>query len=201
MTESPKLPEFADVEITLLLQRYRQGDTEALHQLLPFVYGELKRLAHYWLRAQPPLGAELWQPTALVNELFVSLFAGPPPQWNDRQHFFNTASLRLRALLIDEARRNRADKRGGGVPLLLLDDAQGAVATQTRQAELLALDEALQALAEHYARPAKVVELRFFMGLSVTETAQVLDVNERTVRRDWEFAKGWLLAYLKRGRA
>lgn len=199
------MSELSEVEITLLLQRHRQGDPEALHQLLPFVYGELKRLARYWLRVQPPngaaSGAELWQPTALVNELFARLFAGPPPQWNDRQHFFNTASLRLRSMLIDDARRNQSQKRGSGVPHLMLDDEPRAVATQTQQTELLALDEALQALAEHYARPAKVVELRFFVGLSVTEAALVLDVNERTVRRDWEFAKSWLLTYLKRERA
>lgn len=194
------MSELSEVEITLLLQRHRQGDPEALHQLLPFVYGELKRLARYWLHAQPSQGAEVWQPTALVNELFVRLFAGPAPQWNDRQHFFNTASLRLRSLLIDEARRSQAEKRGGGAPLLSLDDAQVAVITQTQQTELLALDEALQALAAPYPRPAKVVELRFFMGLSVAETAQVLDVNERTARRDWDFARSWLLAYLKRER-
>lgn len=188
--------ELQDGEITLLLKRHREGDPAALHQLLPIVYSELRRLAGHWLRKQPPGSAEIWQPTELVNELFVRLFDAPP-NWQNRQHFFGTASLRMRSLLIDDARRAQAEKRGGGVPLLALEEAWAVTQLNTPQADVLALDDALRALAGPHPRAAKVVELRFFTGLSVVETACVLAVNEKTVRRDWEFAKGWLLAYLK----
>lgn len=184
-----------EVEITLLLQRHRQADPEALHQLLPIVYGELKRLARYWLTAQHPS----WQPTRLVNEMFLQLFGGVTPAWNDRQHFFNTASACMRGLLIDATRRKLADKRGGGVVLLPLDEALNSA--PLLRPELLALNEALEELAEVYPRPAKVVELRFFAGLSNVETATTLNLTERTVQRDWAFAKGWLLDYLQTTRA
>ncbi len=194
MPELPeRAPELAEVEITLLLQQHRAGDEAALHQLMPFVYAELKRLARLNLNAGQPS----WQPTMLAHEVFLYLFDGQLPHWNDRAHFFNTISRQMRHLLIDAARRKQALKRGGKQLLLPLNEATLAAVPATPRVELLQLDAALRELERDYPRPAKVVELRYFVGLDEAETAQALGVTARTVRRDWAFAKSWLLEYLQ----
>ncbi len=186
----PKDLELEEVEITLLLQQHQAGDKAALHRLLPFVYGELKWLARANLKGDNAS----WHPTKLTHEIVLLLFNKPLPDFNDREHFFNTISLMMRQLLIDAARNQHALKRGGEQIRLSLDEV---ALTATPQTELLLVHEAVHELEREYSRPAKVVALRYFVGLSVTETAQALSVTERTVRRDWEFAKSWLLKYLR----
>ncbi len=186
---SEKLPG----EITQLLQRFRQGDAEALSQLLPMIYEELRKVARQCLNAQPAS----WQPTALAHELFIHLLEGETYDWQNRQHFFATASLKMRHLLVDEARRKHAVKHGGGLRQVALDEAMSGSITTVRLEEILAVDEALLSLEKDYPRVAKVVELRFFIGLTEAETAAVLNLDERTVRRDWAFAKGWLALRLR----
>ena len=187
------MTDWNELEITQLLRRHHAGDPEALHQLLPYLYDELKRLARRWVSTGNPS----WEPAALVNEMFLRLFDGTPPHWNDRQHFFNTASLQMRHILLSAARRKHAEKRGGGALLLSLDEALQIAEPELNRLDLLALDEALQALAQAYPRPAQIVGLRFYLGFSLTEVALALELNERTVRRDWDFAKSWLLDYLQ----
>ena len=178
-------------EITRLLRAHAEGDRDALDQLIPLVYDDLRRIAHDRLRSER--GSHTLDTTAVVHEAYVRLIDVPDPSWNDRGHFFAVASRLIRNLLIDYARRRRAAKRGGDAIRIPLSSARDTEAGgQLSTIDLLALDEALTALAQLDPRLERVVECRFFGGLSTQETADVLDVSPRTVERDWSRAKAYL---------
>ena len=178
--------------VTALLIDWRDGDREALDQLVPLVADELRRLARRQMAGERP--GHLLQPTALVNEAYLRLIDVQRVAWKDRAHFFAIAARLMRRILVEHARAQRADKRGGGRPLVTFDELMlGGPETPE---QILALDDALQALAQTAARKSEVVELRYFGGLSVEETAQALAISVETVMRDWKFAKAWLLREL-----
>jgi len=174
--------------LTQLLVAWRNGNQAALDQLLPLVYDELHRLAQRYMNQEPP--GHTLQTTALVNEAYLRLIDQPEVAWQDRAHFFAVAARIMRHLLIDRARGRKYAKRGGGAYQVALDEA--ANFSQERAAEFVALDEALQALAEIDPRKSQIVELRYFGGLSIEETAEVLKLSPMTVKRDWKLAKAWL---------
>jgi len=178
-------------EITLLLKSWSSGNKESLDKLIPLVYDELHRLAHYYLRREHTDHA--LQTTALVNEAYLRLIDTENIHWRDRAHFLAISANLMRRILVDYARSQRAKKRGGNMDNASFD---GNYFVPTDR-NLLKLDDALSALSNFDSRKAKVVELRFFGGLSVEETAQVLEVSSDTVRRDWRLAKVWLLCELK----
>lgn len=182
-------------DVTQLLVAWSQGDRAALDELTPLVYDELKRLAHRYMRRENP-GHSL-QTTALVNEAYLRLTEGKPVNWQDRTHFFAVSANVMRRILIDMANSRNAQKHGGGVRHVALEEA--LVVAAGRDADLLALDDALKALAEIDPRKSRVVELRYFGGLSVEETAAVLNVSPDTVMRDWKMAKAWLLKEMSKG--
>jgi RNA polymerase sigma factor (TIGR02999 family) len=175
-------------EITQLLQGWRGGDDKALETLLPVVYKELRRLAHYQLRQERP--DHTLQSAALVNEAYLRLVGINAPQWESRTHFFAIAAQLMRQILVDYARRHRAGKRGAGQAALPIEAADMVV--RGKDVDVIALDDALKLLAEIDARKAQVVELRFFGGLNFEETAEVLKVSTVTVSRDWSTARAWL---------
>jgi RNA polymerase sigma factor (TIGR02999 family) len=179
-------------EITKLLQGWREGDRKALDTLVPIVYKELHRLAHFQLRQERP--HHTLQSAALVNEAYVRMVGLRPPQWESRSHFFAIAAQQMRQILVDYARRHRAGKRGGHEETLSLEDTAMLVSEKKRNkdVDVVALDDALNALAGIDARKAQVVELRFFGGLNFDETAEVLKVSASTVARDWTTARAWL---------
>jgi RNA polymerase sigma factor (TIGR02999 family) len=177
-------------EITQLLQGWRSGDRRSLDALLPIVYNELRRLAHYQLRQERP--DHTLQSAALVHEAYVRLVGLNPPQWESRSHFFAIAAQQMRQILVDYARRRRAEKRGGGEETVSLEDTSELSSKKTRDLDVVALDDALNALAQVDERKARVVELRFFGGLTFEETAEVLKVSAVTVSRDWSTARAWL---------
>lgn len=175
-------------EITQLLQDWRGGDGKALDALLPVVYKELRRLAHYQLRQERP--DHTLQSAALVNEAYVRLLGINAPKWESRTHFFAIAAQLMRQILVDYARRHRAGKRGAGQGTLPIEAAD--MVAHGKDVDIVALDDALKALAEIDPRKAQVVELRFFAGLNFDETAEVLNVSPVTVSRDWSTARAWL---------
>ena len=174
-------------EVSGLLRAWGDGDRAALDRLTPIVYDELRRLASHYMRGERP-GHSL-QATALVNEAYVRLVDYKGMQWQNRAHFFAVSAQLMRRILVDHARRHNL-KRGGGVQHVSLDET--AIVGDDRAADLMALDDALDALARFDSRKVQVVELRFFGGLSVEETAEVLKVSSVTVMRDWSTAKAWL---------
>jgi RNA polymerase sigma factor (TIGR02999 family) len=180
-------------EITRLLIDWRGGDQAALEQLIPLVHDELRRLARRHM-AHERVGHTL-QATALVNEAFVRLIDVRQVKWQDRAHFFAMSSRLMRRVLVDFARSKGYQKRGGGAQKVSLDEA--LVVAREPGEDLVALDDALNALAAFDARKAQVVEMRFFGGLSVEETAEALNVSVDTVMRDWKLAKAWLLRELR----
>jgi RNA polymerase sigma factor (TIGR02999 family) len=182
-------------EITKLLQGWQGRDRAALDALLPAVYEELRRLAHYELRNERP--DHTLQSAALVNEAYLRLFRMQPPQWESRTHFFAIAAQLIRQILVDYARRRCAGKRGSGQVALPLEDASQL--SGGKGIDVVVLDDALKALAELDPRKEKVVELRFFGGLTFAETAEVLDVSAVTVSRDWGTARAWLHREMNRG--
>jgi RNA polymerase sigma factor (TIGR02999 family) len=184
-------------EITQLLQGWRGGDRKALDALLPVVYKELRRLAHFQLRTERP--DHTLQSAALVHEAYLRLVGLNSPQWEGRSHFFAIAAQLMRQILVDYARRRRAGKRGGGVSALSLEDATVVSPSKEKGIDVVALDDALKALAQIDARKAQVVELRFFGGLSFEETADVLKISAITVSRDWSTARAWLHREMSRG--
>ena len=184
-------------EVTLLLQGWRQGDSKALDALLPLVYQELRRLAHFQLRSERP--DHTLQSAALVHEAYLRLVGINPPQWESRTHFFAIAAQLMRQILVDYARRHKAEKRGGSVCTLSLEDAE--VSSRKAQVDVLALDDALQALARIDQRQSRIVELRFFAGLSLQEISQALEVGSATVQRDWTAARAWLHREISRKHA
>lgn len=180
-------------EVTLLLQQVATGNQDAVEKLIPLVYEELHRVAQNHLRFERP--NHTLQPTALVHEVFLKLVAQRKADWQGRAHFFAVASQLMRRILVDYARGRLSAKRGGGKVKLPLD--QVFVLTPGRCDELLALDESLERLGKLDARQSRVVELRFFGGLSVEEAAKVLGVSPKTVKREWSMAKAWLYGEMK----
>jgi len=174
--------------VTDLLIAWNSGNRDALERLIPLVHDELRRLAQRYMAGERP-GHPL-QATALVNEAYLRLIDSSRVRWQNRTHFFAVAAQLMRRILVDVARERQRLKRGGDVVHLSLDDAQ--LVPQASNEMLIALDDALQALAEFDERKCRVVELRFFGGLTVDETAAFLDVSPITVMRDWDLAKSWL---------
>ena len=174
--------------VTALLVAWSQGDEKALENLLPLIYEELHRLARHYMRQESP--GHTLQTTALVNEAYMRLVKQKDASWQNRAHFFAASANSMRHILVDMARGRNRQRRGGGAPHLALEDA--AVFSPERASELVALDDALTTLANLDERKSRVVELRFFGGLSTQETAEVLKVSEATVEREWKRAKAWL---------
>jgi len=180
-------------EATLLLAAWRDGDQEAGRKLVSAVHSQLRQLAGACLRNERD--ASSLQPTALVNELYVALFSREPVSCENRLHFLNLAARQMRNIVIDDARRRKNLKRGGVLQKLELDQAQDhAIALDAR---LIDLNEALERLEKLDERSAKVVELRFFGGLTEQEIATLLEISVPTVKRDWEFARSWLLSQIE----
>lgn len=183
--------------VTLLLGRWRSGDREALDSLIPLVYKELRSIAQHYLRNERP--GHTLQSTALVHEAYVRMVKQDLPEWQNRAHFFAVAAQLMRQILVDHARANRAGKRGGGVCNVALDEAEGK--PLPLDVDILALDEALKTLSAMDPQQSKVVELKFFGGLSIDDTATVLGVSSSTVKRDWITARAWLHRELNRSGA
>lgn len=179
-------------DVTHLLMAWNEGDECALEELVPLVYGELRRLARSHMRRERP--DHTLQTTALINETYLRLVDIRNVHWQNRAHFFALCARLMRRILVDFARSRRYAKRGGGAECLALD--QSAEFLPERSPNVAAVDDALQALAKVDGRKAQVVELRFFGGLTVEEAAEVLNVSAETVRRDWRLAKAWLLREL-----
>ena len=175
-------------EFTQLLQAWRCGDRGALDALLPHVYKELRRQAHFQLQKERP--GHTLQSAALVNEAYLRLAGLNPPQWESRTHFFAIAAQLMRQILVDYARRHRAAKRAGSVYKLTLSDVR--IAPKSRDVDVVALDDALNALAKIDPRQSRVVELRFFAGLSLAEISEAMEIAPATVQRDWTAARAWL---------
>jgi RNA polymerase sigma-70 factor (ECF subfamily) len=188
--------EHAPGEVTQLLAALRKGDCSAESPLLEVVYAELHRMAVRYMRRERP--DHTLQATALLHEAYVDLIGQPEKNWQNHAHFYGVAAQIMRRILVDYARTHRAAKRGGGQQKVSLDDA--LLLTDEQSDELVALDEALSRLAQFDARQSRIVELRFFGGLNEEETAEVLSVSSRTVRRDWVVAKAWLHGQLKEPR-
>jgi RNA polymerase sigma factor (TIGR02999 family) len=179
-------------EVTELLLAWSEGDQRALDRLVPLVYAELHRLAKSYMRKE---GAEhTLQTTALIHEAYLRLIDASQVQWQNRAHFFGVAAHIMRQILVAAARERGAQKRGGDAQQVSLDEA--LLVSQGQDEDLVAIDEAVSALAEVDARKAQVVELRFFGGLTEEETATALKVSPETVRRDWRIARSWLRRYL-----
>src|SRR3954471_439547 len=181
-------------EVTALLIEWRDGSRQAFEKLLPVVHEELRRIARRHMAGERP--NHTLQATALVNEVSLRLVDIRRVQWQDRAHFFAMAARLMRRVLVDSARARKNQKRGGALHRVAFDQNL-AVAVDTPD-DLIAIDDALRALAAQYERKSQVVELRFFGGLSVDETAEVLKISPETVMRDWKFAKHWLLRELSR---
>ena len=175
-------------EVTRLLKAWSDGDQSALDKLMPLVYGELHRLAHQHMRREKP--GHLLQTSALLNEAYMRLVDQSQIRWESRTHFFGIAARLMRQILVDEARRRSYAKRGGGTIQVPFDEA--AAARQEQSVNVMALDDAMKSLEKIDERKSRIVELRFFGGLSIEETAEVLKVSPGTVMRDWTFTRAWL---------
>src|ERR1035438_8263207 len=175
-------------EVTQLLAQLRAGERDAESKLIPLVYAELRRLAAHYLRGER--ADHTLQPTALVHEAYLRLTKLHDVDWQSRSHFFATAATVMRRILVDHARAQNANKREGCRDAVSLEEA--LVVSPARSAQLIALDDALDRLAKLDLRRSKIVELRFFGGLSEEETGEVLGISARTVKRDWRVAKAWL---------
>ena len=181
--------------VTQLLRAWRAGDKAAFDQLLPMVHTELHGIAQRLMNREHP--GHTWQTTELVNEAYLRLVGQQEVEWQDRAHFFAVAAQVMRHLLVDHARARQSDKHGGGAQRLSLEEVALAVTDQS--VELLALDEALDRLAGFDARKSRIVELRYFGGLTVEEVAAVLGVSTITVKREWARAKAWLYREMQPG--
>jgi RNA polymerase sigma factor (TIGR02999 family) len=188
------MPDDVSHQITLLLLKWNKGDDHALEQLMPLVYEELRRMARGYLRRQP--SNHSFQTSELIHEAYLKLAKGEDQDWQNRAHFFGVAAKAMRHILVDYARSKKSGKRGWQNRVSL--GAETAVATG-RSSELIALDDALTALQALDERKSRVVELRFFGGLTNEEMAEVLKISTETVKRDWSFARTWLLRELAAG--
>lgn len=179
--------------VTELLVRWRSGDQYALDALMPLVYDELRHLAQHYLGRER--SDHTLQSTALVHEAYLRLAGHSPPQWQNRAHFFGIAARIMRQILVEHARGRGADKRGGNALRIELDDSL-ALAQQS-DVDVIALDRALQQLSELDAQQGRIVELRFFAGLTIEDTSEVLGISPATVKRDWVTARAWLFRTMK----
>lgn len=177
-------------DITQLLQAWSDGRREALDAIVPLVYDELRRQAHHYLRRER--AEHTLQTTALVNEAYLKLIEQNRVVWQNRAHFFGIAANLMRRILVDYAKTKHRKKRGGTAENLPLEEAFYVAAKDESEVDLLALDKILNELAEIDEQQARIVELRFFSGLSIAETAEVLKISTATVKRDWQMAKAWL---------
>jgi RNA polymerase sigma factor (TIGR02999 family) len=174
--------------VTLLFSAWADGDEGALRELMPLVYHELRRIAQHHMSGQPP--GHTLQPTALIHEAFVKLIGGGEKNFRNRTHFFAVASMAMRQVLVNHANARLARKRGGGAVNVSIDDGEAAV--QREATNVLALDDALKTLHVMDPRKSRVVELRYFGGLSIEETSEALGISTVTVTRDWQAARAWL---------
>jgi RNA polymerase sigma factor (TIGR02999 family) len=187
----------ADADVTNLLIDWNQGDQSALDRLIPVVYDELHRLAARYMSQEGP--GHTLQSTAVVHEAFLKLVDQQRVHWQNRAQFFAVAAQLIRRILVDHARTAKASKRGGGARKLSLDENIGVM--EPRDLDLVALDDAMGALARLDPQQSRVIELRFFAGLTIEETAEALGVSPATVKRDWVTAKAWLFNELNRAKA
>lgn len=185
----------APEEVSQLLKEWSNGDEAALDKVMPVVYQELRRLAHHYMRRERP--GHTLQTTALVNEAYLRLAAYKKMRWQSRAHFFAVAAQVMRRILVEQARSKNFAKRGGGAEKISLDET--VVVSAGRSAEVIAVDDALTELESWDPRKGKIVELRFFGGLSIEETAEVLKVSPTTVQREWRSAKAWLYKAISKG--
>jgi RNA polymerase sigma-70 factor (ECF subfamily) len=190
VTDSP-----APEAVTRLLVEWQNGSQKALDRLIPLVYGELRAIAGRYLSRESP--SHTLQSTALVHEAYFKLIGQRRVQWQNRAHFFGIAAQMMRRILVDHAREQHRDKRGGPAPRLSLDEAM-ATPEPERDVDLLALDEALTSLARIDPRGARIIELRFFSGLTIDEITEVLDISAGTVKRDWSAARAWLYREMRK---
>jgi RNA polymerase sigma factor (TIGR02999 family) len=196
------MAESAQAQATHLLQQWARGDRAALDRLMPLVYDELRRLAASYMRRERP--SHTLQATALVNEAYLRLIDQTQVQWQNRAHFFGIAAQLMRRILVDHARSDQAAKRGGGKTQISLDNDQVLresmiYSGEDQSLDMLALDEALEELAELDPQQGRIVELRFFGGLSIEETAEALGSSPATVKREWAMARAWLHRRLSGG--
>jgi len=186
-------------DVTKLLVNWSRGDQAALDELMPLVYGELRRLASAYLRRER--SNHTLQSTALVNEAFLRMVQQHDVHWRNRAHFYAIAAQMIRRILVDYARSQHAEKRGSGAVKLELDDAMMAALPQhSRDVDLLGLNDALDRLAELDERQSRVVELRFFAGLSIEETAEVMHLSPASIKREWQTARAWLFREMSAAR-
>ena len=191
------MPTMSPQEVTQLLADWGQGDKSAFDKLFPLVQGELRRIARRQMSHEQP--GHTLQATALVNEAYLKLVGQEGFEWRNRAHFYAVCAQVMRHILIDHARFHARDKRGGGAVQVSLEDA--LLVAEDRNEELIALDEALRFLEQVDPQKGKIVELRYFGGLSLEETAEVLDISPRTVRREWRRSKAWLYRLISEGTA
>ena len=189
------MPEGSAEDLTLLLKRWRQGDRDALERLMPLVYEELRRIARHYLRSERP--GHTLESTALVHEAFLRLIDQRNVQWQNRAHFFGIASQMMRRILVDHARKRHAAKRDA--VLTRLSMAERVIPAAEREPDLLALDQAIEALAALDADQSRIVELRYFGGLTIEETAEVMGISPATVKREWATARLWLKREIRKG--
>jgi RNA polymerase sigma factor (TIGR02999 family) len=192
------VPTVSPQEITQLLADWGKGDRSALEKLLPLVHAELRRIARRQMNQERP--GHTLQATALINEAYLKLLGQEGFEWQNRAHFFAVCAQIMRHILIDHARAHARDKRGGGAIKVSLDDADAAVAGEKAE-HLIALEEALGFLERVDPQKGRIVELRYFGGLSIEETAEVLKISPRTVRREWQRSKAWLYRMMIEGTA
>jgi len=186
----------APAQVTQLLREWAKGNQDALHELMPAVYAELRRMAKWYMSHQNP--GHTLQPTALIHEAYLRMAGETEKDWQNRAHFFAVAATAMRHVLVDRARAHQSAKLGGRQQPVSFNEPL-AISTE-RYAELIALDDALRELESLHSRQARVIELRFFAGLSVDETAEILGISPETVMRDWRAAKAWLHRELQRGK-
>jgi RNA polymerase sigma factor (TIGR02999 family) len=182
-------------QVTELLVRWRQGDRQALDALIPLVYEELRRIAQHFLQRERP--GHTLQSTALVHEAYVRMVGQNLPQWQSRAHFFGIAAQLMRQILVDHARTRQAAKRGGDVFKLSLDESSAL--PEQKDLDLIALDDALKSLSELDPQQSRIVELRYFAGLTIEDTSEVMGISPATVKRDWATARAWLQREMMRG--
>lgn len=188
-------PELDPGEFTLLVQRAEQGDNAAAEKILPLVYGALRQLAAAKMAREP--GGLTLQPTALVHEVWLRLGGDQQPQWHNRAQFFAAAAEGMRRILIENARRRRAVRHGGALVKVSLDDEPLDLISPADDDKLLLIHEALDRLAAHDARKAELVKQRYFVGLTLEEITTVMGISEATAKRDWSYARAWLMNEIK----
>lgn len=186
----------SSAQVSKLLDNWGKGDQDAREALIPLVYEELRRIARRRLRAERP--DHTLESAALVHEAYFRLLEAEAPSWQDRAHFFGVAAQLMRHILVDHARHRRAAKRGGGEPRLTLDTKIALM--RKPEVDLLALDDALNRLASLDPQQSRIIEMRFFGGLSIEETATVLDISPATVKREWATARAWLQREMSKDR-